>query len=84
MLPHGKLVSRDRRAAAELLARILGVPWAESGVGPFCPVYVNEGLRAALTDIPHMSLYAIYPALLAFSVMFLTIGIRAFRGRVLS
>ena len=36
--------SRNRRAAAELLAHILGVPWAESGVGPFCPVYVNEGL----------------------------------------
>jgi len=27
-----------------MLAALLGVPWAESGVGPFCPVYVNEGL----------------------------------------
>jgi ABC-2 type transport system permease protein len=47
-------------------------------------IYVNEGLRAAFTDIPHMPLYAVYPALLAFSTVFLTIGIRAFRGRVLS
>jgi len=36
--------ARDRRAAAELLASILDVPWAEHGVGPFCPVYVNDGL----------------------------------------
>jgi ABC-2 type transport system permease protein len=47
-------------------------------------IYVNEGLRAAFTDIPHMPLYAVYPALLAFSAVFLTIGIRAFRRRVLS
>ncbi len=43
-LDHTIVPSRDRRAAAELLAFVLGVPWAESGVGPFCPVYVNEGL----------------------------------------
>jgi len=36
--------SRDKRAAAELLADLLGVTWAESGIGPFCPVFVNEGL----------------------------------------
>ena len=43
-LDHAIVPSRDRKAAAELLATLLGVPWAESGVGPFCPVYVNEGL----------------------------------------
>lgn len=43
-LDHTIVPSRDRRAAAELLARILDVPWAETGVGPFCPVYVNAGL----------------------------------------
>jgi len=43
-LDHAIVPSRDRRAAAELLAMLLGVPWAESGVGPFCPVYVNGGL----------------------------------------
>ncbi|MEP6873923.1 MAG: GNAT family N-acetyltransferase [Burkholderiales bacterium] len=43
-LDHALVPSHDRRAAAELLAGILGVPWAESGVGPFCPVFVNDGL----------------------------------------
>jgi catechol 2,3-dioxygenase-like lactoylglutathione lyase family enzyme len=43
-LDHAIVPSRNRRAAAELLAELLGVPWSESGVGPFCPVYVNSGL----------------------------------------
>lgn len=43
-LDHAIVPARDRKAAAELLANLLGVPWAESAVGPFCPVYVNEGL----------------------------------------
>lgn len=43
-LDHLIVPSRDRRAAAEMLATLLGVPWSESGVGPFCPVYVNDGL----------------------------------------
>ena len=36
--------SRDKAAAARLLAELLGVPWSETGVGPFAPVYVNDGL----------------------------------------
>jgi hypothetical protein len=43
-LDHVTVPSRDRRAAAESLATLLGVPWSESGAGPFCPVYVNDGL----------------------------------------
>ena len=43
-LDHTIVPSRNRKAAAELLATLLGVPWAESGVGPFCPVYVSDGL----------------------------------------
>ena len=43
-LDHAIVPSRDRRASAELLAFLLGVAWAETGVGPFCPVYVNDGL----------------------------------------
>ncbi|AYC34139.1 VOC family protein [Pseudomonas cavernae] len=43
-LDHAIVPARDSKAAAELLATILGVPWAESGMGPFCPVYVNPGL----------------------------------------
>lgn len=37
--------SQDRVAGAELLATVLGVPWAKQGAfGPFSPVYVNDGL----------------------------------------
>lgn len=43
-LDHTMVSARDRRASAELLAAILDVPWSETGVGPFCPVYVNAGL----------------------------------------
>jgi ABC-2 type transport system permease protein len=47
-------------------------------------IYVNEGLRAGFTNISHMHLYIIYPMLIGFSVVFLAVGIRAFRRRVLS
>ena len=43
-LDHLIVPSHDRRAAAERLAAILGVAWAESGVGPFSPVYASDGL----------------------------------------
>jgi hypothetical protein len=44
-LDHAIVPVRDRRAAAELLGSLLGVPWAESGTaGPFSPVFVNDGL----------------------------------------
>lgn len=38
------LSSRDQVAAAKLLDELLGVPWAEQGIGPFSPVYLNDGL----------------------------------------
>lgn len=43
-LDHLLVPSRNRVASARFLARLLGVPWAESGAGPFSPVYVNDGL----------------------------------------
>jgi catechol 2,3-dioxygenase-like lactoylglutathione lyase family enzyme len=43
-LDHLIVPARDRKAAAELVAALLGVPWSETGVGPFCAVYVNDGL----------------------------------------
>lgn len=43
-LDHTMVFSRDRNAAARLVAKLLEVPWAETGVGPFCPVFVNDGL----------------------------------------
>ena len=47
-------------------------------------LYVNEGMRAALTNTAHLPLYVIYPVLLAFFVGFLSLGLRNFRRRVLS
>lgn len=50
-LDHLIVPSRDQRAAAELLARILGVAWSETAVGPFCPVFVSEGLTLDVDQI---------------------------------
>ena len=43
-LDHAIVSVRDKSAAAELLAYLLGVPWEESGTGRFAPVYVNDEL----------------------------------------
>lgn len=43
-LDHLLVPSRDKRAGAKLLAELLGVPWSETGTGPFAPVYVSDGL----------------------------------------
>jgi ABC-2 type transport system permease protein len=47
-------------------------------------IYVNEGMRAAFTSGPHMHLYVIYPVVAGFGALFLAIGLRNFRRRVLS
>jgi ABC-2 type transport system permease protein len=47
-------------------------------------IYVNEGMRAAFTDASHMHLYIVYPVLIGFTALFLGIGLRNFRRRVLS
>jgi ABC-2 type transport system permease protein len=47
-------------------------------------IYINDGMRAALTDAAHMHLYVIYPAIVAFTVVFLTLGLRNFRRKVLA
>jgi ABC-2 type transport system permease protein len=47
-------------------------------------LYVNEGMRAAFTNVPHVHLYVIYPVLVAFCAGFLALGLRNFRRRVLS
>lgn len=43
-LDHFIVSCRDKAAAAKRLGELLGVPWAEQGLGPFAPVYLNEGL----------------------------------------
>jgi ABC-2 type transport system permease protein len=47
-------------------------------------VYMSEGFRAALTPAEHMSLWAIYGALIGFATLFTWLGIKGFRNRVLS
>ncbi len=43
-LDHTIVPSHNKIASAKLLAELLGVPCAETGAGPFAPVYVNDGL----------------------------------------
>jgi ABC-2 type transport system permease protein len=64
--------------------RIGGFHWLQILVCINPLIYVNEGLRAGFTNISHMHLYIIYPVLMGFCVVFLAVGIRAFRRRVLS
>jgi ABC-2 type transport system permease protein len=47
-------------------------------------VYMSEGFRAALTPVRHMSLWAIYPVLIGFTVVFTWVGLKTFKRRVLS
>ena len=61
-----------------------GFPWLQAVVLVNPLIYVNEGMRAAFTDVPHMHLYIVYPVIIAFGALFLTIGLRNFRRRVLS
>jgi ABC-2 type transport system permease protein len=46
-------------------------------------IYVNEGMRAAFTNAPHMHLYVVYPVVIGFGALFLAIGLRNFRRKVL-
>ncbi|MDH4654786.1 VOC family protein [Pseudomonas sp. JS3066] len=43
-LDHLMVPARDKLRSARLLAELLDVPWSETGIGPFVPVYVNDGL----------------------------------------
>jgi ABC-2 type transport system permease protein len=64
--------------------RVGGFRWLQTLVCINPLIYVNEGMRAAFTDIPHMHLYVVYPVLVGFCGLFLTLGIRAFKAKVLS
>jgi ABC-2 type transport system permease protein len=64
--------------------RIGGFHWLQTLVCVNPLIYVNEGMRAAFTNLSHMHLYIVYPVLLGFCALFLFVGIRAFRKRVLS
>ncbi len=61
-----------------------GLPWLQYVVLINPLVYINEGSRAALTSSNHMTLWAVYPALVGFSALFLWVGTRNFTRRVIS
>ncbi len=64
--------------------RIGGFHWLQVLVLINPLVYINEGMRGALTEAPHMSLWVVYPVLVTFSALFLLVGTRNFRRRVIS
>lgn len=64
--------------------QINGFPWLQALVCLNPLIYVTEGFRAALTTMPHMPLYVVYPVIIGFCLLFLWIGINGFRQRVLS
>src|SRR6476469_2906611 len=49
-LDHTIVPSHHKVTSAKLLAELLGVAWAETGLGPFSPVYVNAGLTLDFID----------------------------------
>lgn len=49
-LDHFIVPSHNKVAAAKLLGELLDVPWAESGIGPFAPVFLNDGLTLDFID----------------------------------
>ncbi len=64
--------------------KVGGFKWLQTLVLINPLIYVNEGMRAAFTAVPHMHLYVVYPVLVGFSVVFVALGIRSFNKRVLS
>lgn len=51
-LDHLLVPARDKLAAAKLLAELLDVPWSPAGIGPFAPVFVNDGLTFDFDEWP--------------------------------
>jgi catechol 2,3-dioxygenase-like lactoylglutathione lyase family enzyme len=43
-LDHLMVPARNKLASARMLAALLGVRWSPTGIGPFAPVFVNDGL----------------------------------------
>jgi ABC-2 type transport system permease protein len=64
--------------------QVAGIHWLQIVVLVNPLIYINEGLRAGLTHAAHMHLYVVYPVLIGFCATFLALGLRKFRGRVLS
>jgi ABC-2 type transport system permease protein len=66
------------------LVHVGGFHWLQLLVLVNPLIYIAEGMRAGLTESSHMHLYIVYPVLVGFCVLFLGLGLRNFRRRVLS
>jgi ABC-2 type transport system permease protein len=66
------------------LVHVGGFHWLQVLVLVNPLIYIAEGMRAGLTEASHMQLYIVYPVLVGFCVLFLGLGLRNFRRRVLS
>jgi ABC-2 type transport system permease protein len=64
--------------------KLSSIRWLEVAVLVNPLVYMCEGFRAALTDSPHMSLFAVYGALLGFAALFTRLGLKGFAARVVT
>jgi ABC-2 type transport system permease protein len=64
--------------------QVHGIHWLQILVLINPLIYVAEGMRAGLTEASHMPLYVVYPVLIGFCAVFLSLGLRNFRRRVLS
>ncbi len=64
--------------------KVGGFSWLQTLVLVNPLIYVNEGMRAAFTEASHMHLFVVYPVMAGFAALFLWLGMRNFRRRVLS
>jgi ABC-2 type transport system permease protein len=64
--------------------QLSAIPWLQWLVCLNPLVYMCEGFRAALTNIDHMSLFAVYPVMIGFTVLFAWRGITGFTKRVIA
>ncbi|MDF3293877.1 ABC transporter permease [Streptomyces silvisoli] len=66
------------------LVHVGGFHWLQILVLVNPLIYLTEGMRAGFTEASHMHLYVVYPVLIGFCALFLGLGLRNFRRRVLS
>jgi len=64
--------------------RLDAIEWLKWAVLINPLIYISEGFRMALTDIPHMSAFGIYGALVGFTIGLSWLGISGFTKRVLA
>jgi ABC-2 type transport system permease protein len=64
--------------------RLTEIAWLKWAVLVNPLVYMSEGFRMSLTEVPHMNAWAIYAALIGFTAVLMVVGVRGFSRRVLT